>query len=453
MASSSDSPRQILPSAEELTGLLRRHVIDAWFPRSLDLEFGGFLSDFDIAWRECGPQDKLSEFQTRHAIFAAEASLRFPDDERLRRAATHGFDYLKEMLWDSRSGGWFHRLDRAGRPLEAFTKHAHGLAYGIQACAAAYRSNAHPSALALAQQGFEWLETHGYDARHGGYFEFYARDGEAILDASNCPWKTEVDSINTPLGCKDLNVHSDLVEVLYELYLVWPDRKVLERLAELVEIMLTRMRVPCGGFHFLFRDDWTPLPHLERMGYTLMTVKRLLNAGEVLGRRDEILAMAVEVAEHAIRHGRDHQRGGYFYACPGAHPHSLEGQDLRVGLKSWWVEVEALGLFWEMSQRCPDHPDFGKAALDQWRYFKRNFIDCKRGGIFVDSQEHVPGWERSLHKLMPTGNAHSLKGTVWKDSSHDGRTFLRGIELTESSRPLLTSRAETRTHHPSTQYG
>ena len=36
-----------MPTSEECEDVLRRHVIDVWFPRSLDLEWGGFFCDFD----------------------------------------------------------------------------------------------------------------------------------------------------------------------------------------------------------------------------------------------------------------------------------------------------------------------------------------------------------------------------------------------------------------------
>jgi hypothetical protein len=33
-------------------------ILKAWFPRTIDTEYGGFLSDFDYRWRPRGPQHK-----------------------------------------------------------------------------------------------------------------------------------------------------------------------------------------------------------------------------------------------------------------------------------------------------------------------------------------------------------------------------------------------------------
>src|SRR5687767_8557737 len=105
--------------------VLKRHVVNAWFPRSLDHEYGGFLCDFDCRWRSCGPNEKLLEFQARQTWFAAEACRCYPQNKYLLEGMKHGFSHLRHAFWDKSEGGWFHRLDRAGHPIQSHTKHAH----------------------------------------------------------------------------------------------------------------------------------------------------------------------------------------------------------------------------------------------------------------------------------------------------------------------------------------
>ena len=76
-----------MPTAEQFEAVRRRNVLDVWFPRSLDLDCGGFLCDFDRAWKSNGPHEKLLEFQARQTLLAAEASLVYPHDAILHRAA------------------------------------------------------------------------------------------------------------------------------------------------------------------------------------------------------------------------------------------------------------------------------------------------------------------------------------------------------------------------------
>src|SRR5262245_48785583 len=111
----------------ELETELRR-LIDAWFPRTVDREHGGFLCDFDHRWRPSGGQSKMLEYQARQTLAAARAASHFSDLTQLPEIAAHGFHYLKERMWDHRYGGWYRMLDRGGEPREQMTKHGHGSA-------------------------------------------------------------------------------------------------------------------------------------------------------------------------------------------------------------------------------------------------------------------------------------------------------------------------------------
>src|SRR5512140_1669858 len=80
--------------AAECEAALRRDVLAVWFPRCVDDRHGGFLSDFDRAWRPRPPHCKLLEFQARQTWLAARAMRAYPSDPTLRTAALHGFRYL-----------------------------------------------------------------------------------------------------------------------------------------------------------------------------------------------------------------------------------------------------------------------------------------------------------------------------------------------------------------------
>jgi mannobiose 2-epimerase len=253
-----------LPTADQCERLLRRHVFDVWFPRSMDREYGGFLCDFDRRWRSAGRQDKLLEFQARQTLLAAEASRMYPDDRRLHEAAVHGLHFLRERMWDADAGGWFHMVGRAGRPLAAHTKHVHGAAYAIQACVAVHETTGDSGALELAVAGFDWLEQFARDREHPGYFGFLRQDGTIIREESDCPWDVGTDLIGVPIGFKDLNVHSDLLEAFFYLYGATRYARVGQRLNEMIEIVCEKAAAPGGGLHYYCAPDWKPLPHLVR---------------------------------------------------------------------------------------------------------------------------------------------------------------------------------------------
>lgn len=269
----------------------------------MDLNYGGYLCDFDRTWTSRGPNNKLLEFQARQTLICAEAFRANPGDEGPRDAMLHGFRYLREVMWDADEGGRFHRLDRAGQPLEAHTKHVHGAAYTIEACVAVYEATGDPAALDLAREGFEWLEQCAHDREHGGYFGFIKRDGFAIRHLSECPWNSKVDTIGTEIGLKDANVHSDLLETFVHLYRVWPDPKVAERLAAALEIVSDKMVVgSTGAMHIFTTPDWRPIPHLARAAYQAQTAYRFTLVRSPFADVQKLRLLASRLLDHVLRY-------------------------------------------------------------------------------------------------------------------------------------------------------
>jgi mannobiose 2-epimerase len=411
-----------MPTAADFEALLFRHVIDVWFPRCLDTRYGGFLCDFDRTWKESGPHEKLVEFQARQTLTAADLSAAFPKDERLRLATEHGFRCLSEMMWDTDAGGWFHKMDRAGKIMERGTKHAHGAAYAIEACAAVYTANRNPAALELAKEGFRWLEDHSRDREHRGYFGFLRRDNSVIRDPAQ--WTGSADTVGTEIGFKDANVHSDLIETFAELHKVWPDPLVHERLAEVVELVTGKMVVRAtGAMHIFVTADWTPVPHLTRSGYQFQTAFRLGLARDILGDAQRLNELACRLVDHTMRYHRDSRNGGFFYASPGSAPTWLGGVSTLVRDKPWWPQVEAQKALLAVSRIRPEQTGYLEHFRSMWGYLQRSCLDHAHGGMYARVLDCAPRWRRALGVWGATAAA-TLKGDAWKDASHDGRAWL-----------------------------
>jgi mannobiose 2-epimerase len=419
-----------MPRPEAIEAVLRRHVLEPWFPRCLDPE-GGFLCDFDRRWQPAGPQDKLLEFQARQTLTAADACRRYPAEPRYREAALHGFRYLRDVMWDPAEGGWYHRLDRAGRPLEQQSKHAHGIAYAIEACAAVHVATGDAGALRLAQQGFEWLDRCARDPEFGGYFGFLTRAGEVIRTPGQIGWPTSTDTIGTEIGLKDANVHSDLLETLVELYRVWPDARVGDRLAEVLELVSAKLLVAgSGALHIYVTADWRPIPHLMRAGYQFQTAYRLTLARALQGGPETLVQRACQLADCAIRHTRDRRAGGFCFAAPATPPTALQGHDLTVAAKSWWVQAEALKGLLAVSRFAPEPAPYRDEFAAQWEYLNRACLDPAFGGFYATSGGPLPRWRRALgSRGLPA--EWTAKGNAWKDASHDGRALLYCLEVLE----------------------
>ncbi len=411
------------PTGEEFDAVLQRHVLDVWFPRCLDMEHGGLLCDFDRKWRPCGSHEKFLEFQARQTWLAADLLRVAPGDERLRAAVAHGFRFLREVMWDQHFGGWFHRVGRTGEPLEAHTKHVHGMAYAISACVAVYTAAHDSNALTLAQEGFAWLQQFAHDDRYGGYFGFLLRNGTVIHEHGQNPLHESTDTIGTPIGLKDANVHSDLLEAFSDLYGVWPDDRVAQRLSEAIDIMARRMQPPGYALCFFCQPDWTPWPHLMRYGPAFQTASRLLNVRHMADDAADQIANARRLVDLSLSNAWDGRRGGVFFASPHSLPTNLEGYDLIVRAKSWWVQVEALKALLALSRALDDGEHYEHYFNAQWRYLRRFMLDEKYGGIYSYGFDQLPRWQRRLGAGFSPARL-TRKGDVWKDGSHDGRVWL-----------------------------
>jgi mannobiose 2-epimerase len=366
----------------------------------------------------------MLEFQARQTIAAARAAVHCPDLAPLREAAWHGFRYLKEGMWDRRRGGWYRLLDRTGDPLEGATKHGHGAGYAISACIACYELTGDAECLDLAKLAFTWLEEHAHDGRHGGYFVFYREDGTPVLSPDQGPTPRESrDAIGTPIGFKDSNTTSDLLKGFADLYRVWPDALLRNRLEEMLCILRDRLIVAPGVMHMYTHPDWTPLPDFVRYAQILRSANHLLSASEALaGAVDPITErVARSMADTMLRIAWDPEKGGFHLAGSSFGPLYVEDTVVFVRSKCWWAQSEGMRLLLAMARRHPaDAAGYEAHLVRLWEYVKKYVIDARRGGWLPAGLDTNPEASRRP------------KATRWKDSSHEAEGLLDSLLILDS---------------------
>ena len=391
-----------MPSAAELETTLVRHVLEPWFPRCIDAEHGGFLCDFDRKWQPSGPHDKFLEFQARQTWLAALLARQYPEDAGLREATRHGLRCLRETMWDPAYGGWFHRADRAGVARNEGRKHAHGTAYAIAACAEASATLGDRSALELAWAGFDWLDTHARDREHGGYFGCLARDGSIIRDPAS--YSGPKDPIGTPIGLKDANVHSDLLETLTVLVSMESTEPERTRLAELAFILGERLSSPDGTLTYYCWPDWTPLPGM-RFGGQFQAAHRLVTAGGLLGTA--VNDRPAQLLRRGIELSWDRRHGGFVAADSGDRPQRRE----------WWIVAECLRALFTLVPLAGGDDDRHRVVDRVWSYLRRRILDERYRGLY---REDLQGLDFAPDRA-------AAKGGIWKDGWHEGKALLVGI--------------------------
>ena len=89
-----------LQIASAMETSLTTELLDKWYPQAVDTVYGGFLSSFTYDFKPTGDQDKMIVSQARHVWTNSKAALRYPKVEHYKKSAKHGFEFLKNVMWD-----------------------------------------------------------------------------------------------------------------------------------------------------------------------------------------------------------------------------------------------------------------------------------------------------------------------------------------------------------------
>ena len=408
---------------------LHDQTLRVWYPRAVDRDSGGFLSQFDWRFNPDGSQDKMIVTQARHVWTTARAAQFFPSDTVFLPAAAHGFLFLRDKMWDKETGGFYWLVTRGGAVKEdapgRVVKQAYGNAFGIYALAGYYDVSHDERALRLAQNAFHWLDQHAHDPVNRGYFNYMERDGTPLRTGYK---------IDPP---KDQNSSIHILEAFTELYRVWPDVVLRERLAEMLSLIRDSMRTDPGYLQLFFTANWTPISYRDSsdaareknhfydhvsFGHDIETSYLMLEASEALGIKDDPTTerYAKQMLDHALKNGWDATTGGFY--DEGYYFRNAPGITITHDTKNWWAQGEGLNTLLLMADRYPNDPlHYEERFLEQWSYIDRYLIDHDYGGWYSGGLDKEPDQRRAL------------KGHIWKAAYHDSRAMMNVVRRLEAT--------------------
>jgi mannobiose 2-epimerase len=401
--------------ADEVNATLLRDVLDVWFPRTLDNVNGGFRPDFTRDWQPGAKSGgKFSVFQGRMTWISSQVAMRRPElKEKFLPIAQHGIQYLSNTLWDKQYGGFYWGLNDDGTisPLYTDGKHLYGISFGIYGAAAAYQATKDHAALDLAQKAFRWIDQHAHDAKNGGYFEWLTRAGKVVEGNPDAVTLQPIPVAEFPIGYKSMNTHIHLLESFTQLYEVWKDDTLRQRLEELLAINRDKICVLPGVMNLYYTNDWRAYPDHDSYGHDVETAYLMLEAEDVLGHGHDPKTerMAKLLVDHALANGWDENYGGFYQdGTTFGKPESR--------LKEWWVQMEGLNSLLLMHQKYGKQTDvYFKAFQLQWQFIKNDQIDPEFHGVY--------------EMVGPDGKpVNPNKGRIWKAAYHDGRALLNVSE-------------------------
>lgn len=419
--------------AKQMERSARVELLDKWYPRSVDTANGGFLSAFTYDFKVAPDQHKMIVTQARHVWSNAKAALFYPGVPYFKADAKHGFLFLRDKMWDKKNGGFYTYTDREGNVAEnSFaSKEAYGNSFAIYGLAAYYQASGDTAALNLAKQTFWWLEKHAHDPINKGYYQHMNDDGSVIKRTADFPSTSDK-------GYKDQNTSIHLLEAFTELYTVWPDSLLRERLNEMLLLVRDKITTPKGYLTLFFQPDWTPvstrdsstvsilkhryLDHVS-FGHDVETAYLMLEASHVLGlAHDEVtLKVAKRMVDHSLKNGWDKKVGGFY--DEGYYFKDQPGISIIKDGKNWWAQAEGLNSLLMMSTLYPkDELQYYDKFKQLWTYVQTYLIDHQHGDWYPGGIDKEPEMKKAL------------KGQIWKGTYHNFRALMNCINQLKPDR-------------------
>jgi mannobiose 2-epimerase len=381
---------------------LDENIIPFWVSRTID-EKGGFIGRMtnDGTVDKKAPKGLILNTRILWTFSALYVFQRKPEHLALAKRA---YDYLMEHFWDGEHRGVFWTVDWQGRPLED-KKQIYGQAFMIYALSEYYRATASNDALDKAKAILDLMERYARDKEYKGYFETFDRD-----------WKL---SKNQQLSAvdmaekKSMNTHLHMLEALANLYDVWKDALLGQRVEELLDIFADHIIHPDGTHCQLFFDElWHPKSSRVSFGHDIEASWLLYRDAQILNKPrlvEKIRQAGLKLAEAVYDHGLDNKESLFYEAEPAGISNSE---------KHFWVQVEAVVGFLNAYQ-LTDRKEYLAVALNIWKFIEEHLVDKQNGEWF--------------YKISAQGQVdnESFKVSEWKCPYHNSRGCIEIIQRLE----------------------
>lgn len=414
---------------QQMKRAAKEGLIQKYYPRNIDTAYGGYLSTFTYNFEPQGTQDKMIVTEARHTWSTAKAALFYGDTSYIAMSR-HGFLFLRNKMWDSAYGGFYNLVTRSGEP-KTFNKQAYGNGFGIYALAAYYECSGDTAALQLAKKAFMWLEQHSHDPKYKGYFQYLQRDGTPMQRPAS-------EAGTSDMGYKDQNSSIHLLEAFTELYKVWKDPLVKERLQEMLLLIRDTIVMPKGYLQLYFTPDWKAVSYRDApdsiiaknhyidhvsFGHDVETAYLLQEATETLGNRHDTKTLAIgkKMVDHALCNGWDSTLGGFY--DEGYYYKNKPAITITLKSKNWWAQAEGLNTLLMFSEMYPiDQMQYYNKFTKLWNYVQTYLIDSEHGDWYEEGLDQSPEYKTKL------------KAQIWKGSYHNFRALMNCINRLEEEK-------------------
>ncbi|HEX7569523.1 MAG TPA: AGE family epimerase/isomerase, partial [Verrucomicrobiae bacterium] len=394
------SSNELKDFSQRASDQLFGHILPFWCGPALDHEQGGWMGCLSNDLKPDRRQPKGLIVNSR-ILWAFSAAHQERPEAIYRQMADRAFDYVMNRFWDAQHGGAFWQLDDTGRVIDD-SKKIYGQAFYVYALAECHRAFGAPATLARAKQLFELIEQHAHDPASGGYWEVRRRDwSEAGADA-----RLSDKDMNEK---KSMNNHLHVLEAYTNLYRIWKEPRVEQRLRELIALFEQRILDPRTlHLHHFFNEQWQVRSDTYTFGHDIEATWLLCEAAEVLGDAalfKRVQAVALRMAEVVLREGID---------ADGALRYEGKGGKIIDAGKECWPQAETVIGFLNAFQLSGEEKHL-QASLRAWDFIENRLVDRVHGEWF---------W-----RITPEGRVDPTlpKVSEWKGPYHGSRACLETL--------------------------
>ena len=376
---------------------LEGDILPFWMHRMTDPK-GGFLGRIDGNGNIIPDAEKGAILNSR-ILWTFASAYRVLGKKEYLDTATRAYNEIRDRFTDKEYGGIFWSLDSEGRPKDT-KKQFYAIAFAIYGLSEYFRATGDGDARELAKSFYHSIEDHSYDPVGGGYIEACTREWGPIEDMRLSD-KDQNDS-------KTMNTHLHILEGYTNLYRMWKDAGLKERLSGLINIFINKIIRPDRHLGLFFGDDWTPHSTAVSYGHDIEASWLLDEAAEVLGDINlaaKVRAVCAKVAAAAIE-GFTPEGGMIYEYDPVAARRDNE--------RHWWVQAETVVGCLNQYQKTGE-AKWLESADSEWSFIRSHLIRS-------DGE-----WYWSI---LPDGTPNTTDDIAgfWKCPYHNGRMCLEVLE-------------------------
>ena len=384
---------------DEVFTNLTQNILPYWSTRLIDSRNGGFYGRINYDDEVFPDEDKGGILNAR-ILWTFSSAYRILKDTSCLRLATRSKDYIMAHFIDKEFGGAYRSVKPDGEPSDT-RKQIYTQSFFIYGLAEYYRATGDMEALKTAKELFNLFEKYALDKEADGYFEVFSRDWHRIHD--------RLIGESTINDEKTMNTHLHIMEAYTNLYRVWPDRRVGDRLKNLVEIFLDRIVDSRTSHLICFMDkNWNATSSVDSYGHDIESSWLLVEAAGLLGDQ----ALQTRVKETSIRIADAAAEG---LQSDGSLIYEKDHSTGRASTeRSWWAQAETI-IGYLNAYEFTGKENYLDNSINCWNYTRNHFVDNKKGGWFSSvSESGVPG--------------RGDKAGFWVCPYHNGRMCMEIIE-------------------------